>query len=87
MKPDFKLLQGQDSLTTYRFGSNTAGHAFCKLCGINMFNMLPDGHPPAPVNARSLEGIDIYKLDRKPQKARIELPDGTVVEKVFGGQS
>jgi hypothetical protein len=33
----FELLSGQDALTTYRFNTGTAKHAFCSTCGIHPF--------------------------------------------------
>ena len=34
----FELLAGSDSLTEYRFHTNTARHYFCKVCGIYPFH-------------------------------------------------
>ncbi|MBA4161482.1 MAG: GFA family protein, partial [Novosphingobium sp.] len=51
----FTLLQGQDSLTSYRFGSGAADHLFCKACGIKSFYQ-PRSHPEAwSVNFRCLD--------------------------------
>lgn len=41
---DFTLLSGQDSLTSYRFGSGVAEHLFCQTCGIKSFYQ-PRSHP------------------------------------------
>lgn len=41
---DFELLQGQDSLTEYRFNTQTAQHLFCRVCGIHAFYR-PRSHP------------------------------------------
>jgi hypothetical protein len=42
----FKLLQGQADLTSYRFGTGQAEHLFCKHCGIKSFYQ-PRSHPEA----------------------------------------
>lgn len=41
---DFSLLQGQASLTEYRFNTQTAQHLFCQHCGIHAFYR-PRSHP------------------------------------------
>jgi hypothetical protein len=51
----FKLIDGEQSLTTYRFNTGTAGHFFCRVCGIKPFYIPrsnPDGYD---VNVRCLE--------------------------------
>ena len=51
----FRLLQGEDALTTYRFNTGTAQHRFCKVCGIKSF-YVPRSHPDGySVNARCLD--------------------------------
>lgn len=48
---DFKLLQGEDSLTTYTFNSHKAKHTFCKTCGVQSFyrpRSNPDGYGVNP---------------------------------------
>jgi len=54
-KAHFRLLQGADALTTYRFNTGTAQHHFCKVCGIKSF-YVPRSHPDGySVNARCLD--------------------------------
>lgn len=55
---DFELLQGEAELQTYRFGSRTAKHRFCRVCGIAPF-YIPRSHPNhVDVNARCLDELD-----------------------------
>ena len=54
-KADFRLIQGADSLTTYRFNTGNAQHLFCKVCGMKSF-YVPRSHPDGySVNARCLD--------------------------------
>ncbi|GGB63030.1 aldehyde-activating protein [Blastomonas aquatica] len=41
---DFRLLQGGDNLSHYRFGTGAAEHLFCRTCGIRSFYQ-PRSHP------------------------------------------
>jgi hypothetical protein len=51
----FRLLQGEESITTYTFNTGVAQHSFCKVCGIKSF-YVPRSNPDGiSVNARCLE--------------------------------
>ena len=42
----FHLLKGADNLTVYQFGTMTAVHKFCRICGVQSFyhpRSNPDG--------------------------------------------
>ena len=52
---DFALLSGGDGLTSYRFGTGTAEHLFCRTCGVKSFYQ-PRSHPDCwSVNFNCLE--------------------------------
>lgn len=67
-KSRFRLLSGQDSLTTYLFNTGTARHLFCSVCGIKAF-YVPRSHPDGfSVNVRCLDpgtvtGMDVLPVD------------------------
>jgi hypothetical protein len=53
-KDRFRLIKGQDAITTYTFNTGTAKHLFCSTCGIKSF-YVPRSHPDGySVNARCL---------------------------------
>lgn len=65
----FKLLQGEDNITTYTFDTGEAKHQFCKTCGIKSF-YIPRSNPDGvDVNVRCLEPapkeLVIEKFDGK----------------------
>jgi len=64
----FKLLSGEDSLSTYTFNTGVARHTFCKVCGIKPF-YTPRSNP---------DGIDVNVncLDTKPASVDITNFDG-----------
>ena len=67
-KSKFKLLQGEDNLSTYTFDTGEAKHRFCKTCGIKSFYIPrsnPDGYD-----------INVRCLDPQPKKVMIEDFDG-----------
>lgn len=64
---DFQLIQGEDSLQTYRFNTGVAQHRFCRTCGIHPFTR-PRSHPDGyDINARcldnGLDGLDIVPFN------------------------
>lgn len=64
----FKLLKGEDALTTYTFNTGVAKHTFCKHCGVKPF-YTPRSNP---------DGIDINVncLDIEPESVSITEFDG-----------
>lgn len=58
----FRLLSGEDNLTTYTFDTHEAKHLFCKTCGIKSF-YIPRSHPDGvSVNARCLDDATIKSM-------------------------
>jgi hypothetical protein len=61
-KSRFRLLAGEDVLTTYTFKTETAKHTFCSVCGIKSF-YVPRSHPDGySVNFRCLEAEDFHSV-------------------------
>ncbi len=62
----FKLLSGQEALTTYTFNTGTAKHLFCSVCGIKSF-YVPRSHPDGySVNVRCLDPGTIEAVTATP---------------------
>ncbi|HTT82476.1 MAG TPA: GFA family protein [Rhizomicrobium sp.] len=61
-KSRFRLLSGDDVLTTYTFHTETAKHTFCSICGIKSF-YVPRSHPDGySVNFRCLNAEDFHSV-------------------------
>lgn len=59
----FRLLQGEDALTTYTFNTGAAKHRFCCHCGVKSFYN-PRSHPDGvSVNVRCLEPGTLERVD------------------------
>jgi len=67
---DFRLLKGNEYLTTYTFNTGVAKHLFCSVCGIKSF-YVPRSHPDGySVNARCLDGDRIEDMTVEPFDGR-----------------
>lgn len=61
-REQFELLQGEDAMSTYTFGTHVAKHIFCQHCGVSAFYVpraRPDG---VSVNIRCLDGVDVDSM-------------------------
>ena len=56
----FKLLSGEDNLTTYQFNKKHIDHRFCKTCGVQSFARGHDGNGNymVSINLKCLENFD-----------------------------
>jgi hypothetical protein len=61
----FRLLAGEDNITTYTFNTGVAKHTFCKTCGIKPF-YTPRSNP---------DGIDVNVNCLKVQPSYISVTD------------
>jgi hypothetical protein len=63
VSPDrFRQLSGEAELATYRFGTHTATHHFCRVCGVSPFRWPRSDPGRIALNARCLEGVDLAAL-------------------------
>jgi hypothetical protein len=59
----FKLLQGADALSEYRFNTGAARHLFCSHCGVKSF-YVPRSHPDGySVNLRCLDAGTVEQVE------------------------
>src|SRR5438270_1777851 len=69
-KDRFRLLSGEDVLTTYTFNTGTAKHLFCSLCGVKSF-YVPRSHPDGiSVNVRCLDPGTVERMAVEPVDGR-----------------
>jgi hypothetical protein len=65
-KERFKLIRGEDALSTYTFNSGVAKHFFCTTCGVKSF-YIPRSHPDGiSVNARCVDQGSIESMTVQP---------------------
>jgi hypothetical protein len=65
-KRQFRLLQGSERLSSYRFNTGVAEHLFCSVCGIKPF-YVPRSHPNGySVNARCLDNPALMDAPIRP---------------------
>jgi hypothetical protein len=54
---DFRLVEGESALVSYRFGTGAAEHLFCGRCGVKSFYQ-PRSHPEAwSLNLNALDDV------------------------------
>lgn len=65
-----RLVEEPGARTTYRFGTGTAAHYFCAICGCAPYYVPRSDPGKLDVNARCLEGVDLATIPREPFDGR-----------------
>lgn len=69
-RDNFRLLSGEDDITTYTFGTGVAQHYFCRHCGVKSY-YIPRSHPDGySINVRCLDPVTIESLTVEPFDGR-----------------
>lgn len=62
---NFWLLSGNEHMSTYQFGTHTAKHYFCAVCGIHTFTRPRAAPDLYTVNLRCLDDFDLASVNDK----------------------
>lgn len=69
-RKNFRLIAGDDAITTYTFNTGVAQHHFCKHCGIKSF-YVPRSHPDGfSINVNCLDPATIDSIEEVPFDGR-----------------
>jgi hypothetical protein len=60
---DFRIVQGDDKLATYRFNTMSAEHHFCSVCGIYTHHSRRSNPNQLGVNVACLEGVSPFDFE------------------------
>ncbi|AKS45403.1 Uncharacterized conserved protein [Octadecabacter temperatus] len=55
---DLEVVKGEENLTLYSFGTNTAKHHFCKICGIYTHHQRRSNPSEYGVNMGGIESVN-----------------------------
>lgn len=70
VKPDaLRVLQGEEALSDYQFGTKSGHHLFCRTCGVTPFGrgyVEQIGGPYASINLAALDDADPTELAEAP---------------------
>jgi len=68
------VLKGVENLTLYTWGTHTAQHYFCKICGIYTHHQRRSNPEECGVNLGALEGVHPWELEPLPYTDGINHP-------------
>lgn len=63
---DFELVEGGDALALYRFGTGTAEHRFCRICGIYTHHRRRSNPDELGINVACLAGVSPFDFPEVP---------------------
>ena len=74
---------GEESLSTYRFGTMTAAHHFCSKCGIYTHHQRRSNPKQYGINVACLEGVSPFDFEEVPVNDGVDHPsdNGSVVRR------
>lgn len=65
-KENVAVIRGTDKLTRYSFGTHTAQHFFCSVCGIYLYHVRRSNPEECGVNLGTLDGVN--PADHEPMR-------------------
>lgn len=71
---NLEIVQGQESLSEYQFGTRTARHFSCKVCGIYTHHQRRSNPTQYGYNVGCLEGVNPFELGEVPVRDGINHP-------------
>ena len=74
-REDIRIEAGQDALTLYQFGTRTAEHWFCSVCGIYTHHRRRSNPDELGVNAACLEGVSPFDFAEVPVNEGVRHPN------------
>jgi hypothetical protein len=80
-----RVVRGVDRLTLYQWGSKTAKHYFCSLCGIYTHHQRRSNPNEFGVNAAILEGVSIRAMGTIPWVDGVNHPSDALQDRSQGG--
>lgn len=72
-----RVLQGEDTLTSYRFHSGAAEHFFCSRCGIYTHHQRRSDQSQYAVNVACLDGVSPFDFPEVPVVDGVNHPKDT----------
>lgn len=76
-KGGIRFLQGEDSLTSYRFNTGAAQHFFCSRCGIYTHHQRRSNQNLYAVNVACLDGVSPFDFAEVPVTDGVNHPNDT----------